>query len=957
MSQKAYAPRRKIVLLGATALVAGLASPLAYAQNTVAPATSVPTGPATPQGATPAVPEATEQVVVTGTRIQNTNANSANPLTVVTAKEIAQSSAQNVEDVLNKLPAIGSSGLYGTTNNGGVGLSCTDIRNLGITRVLVLVDGKRFVHDSDGVGDCVDLNNIPLQMIDHIEVLKDGASSLYGADAVSGVVNIIMKRNFTGTTATLEGDLPTTGSGSEGQLSVTSGQSFDQGNFTLGLEYLNRSPLSQKDRNWANRINSGYVGGVGNDFGSGSIPYGRIANLRLRATGNNTVVPYNRSTDTYDFAPAQDLVGGLEKEGLSALGHVDFNEYMTGYVEAFFTHKVTTQQLAPEPVYTNSSAALPDNGQGLYFIVPPGNPYLADYTDANGNTVTSLLGGSNALVRKRLTELGPREYVQDTDTIEVTTGLRGVLPYDVNYDAYYTYGHSSSVNQTKNSANIANLEQVVGYSYTPSTFGIGGTYDPSVCPSFGCTNPFALSPAAAKYVAFTETDTSKFNLRTYGLDLSKNNVLSLPYGGLGLAFGFDHREESGFYNTDGVVAAGLTNESPQQPTGGGFSVTEVYGETRIPILADLPFAKELSADLSGRYFSYNTFGSGETWKASANYTVIDDIRLRASIGTSFRQPSVNELYTSPVNSANGFVDPCDTSNGALTPVVAANCASKGVPANFVNQETQVNTLIGGNPNLQPETARTETLGLILKPRFLPNSALTVDYYRTKINNSIGALTSQTIISGCYGSINLSSPLCNLIGPRDSLSQLTSLVATNQNLGVTRTSGLDFGVTYNLPLGDFGAVSLNNQMEYVMNYLSQDLPNGPFIDSVGTLTVVGPGNYAYPRVKDNNSITWANGALSFTYTTRFISGMDYFNDPTTPPAVYTKADGYRVTSTPNIFYHDIEGTYTYRTATFTVGIDNLLNQNPPFVPDTATNTNTNIYDVIGRLVYAKLSYHF
>jgi outer membrane cobalamin receptor len=194
MSQEVYAPRRRIALLGATAMLAVMASPMAFAQTV--PQTSPPAPGTSTAGAEGVPAAATQQIVVTGTRIANTNASSANPITVVTSKQIAESSSQTIEDVLQKLPAIGSSGLYGTTNNGGVGLSCTDIRNLGISRVLVLVDGHRFVHDSDGVADCVDLNNIPLQMVDQIQVLKDGASSIYGADAVAGVVNIILKKNF-----------------------------------------------------------------------------------------------------------------------------------------------------------------------------------------------------------------------------------------------------------------------------------------------------------------------------------------------------------------------------------------------------------------------------------------------------------------------------------------------------------------------------------------------------------------------------------------------------------------------------------------------------------------------------------------------------------------------------------------------------------------------------------------
>jgi iron complex outermembrane receptor protein len=956
MSQEVYAPRRRIALLGATAMLAVMASPMAFAQTV--PQTSPPAPGTSTAGAEGVPAAATQQIVVTGTRIANTNASSANPITVVTSKQIAESSSQTIEDVLQKLPAIGSSGLYGTTNNGGVGLSCTDIRNLGISRVLVLVDGHRFVHDSDGVADCVDLNNIPLQMVDQIQVLKDGASSIYGADAVAGVVNIILKKNFVGTTATLEGDLPTRGGGSTGKLSVTTGETFDKGNITLGFEYLNKAPVSQGSRNWSNRINSGYTGSTGNDFGSGSIPYGRIAGISpsgnnatipfggdLRVKPDGTAVPYNGSTDSYDFAPAQDLVGGLERESLSTLAHYDFNEYMTGYVEAFFTHKLTTEQLAPEPVYTNSSSALPDP----FFVVPAGNPYLAGLS-VGGVPFSTLYPGQNALVRQRATYLGDRQYTQESNTFEITGGIRGVLPYDVTYDTFYTFGVSDSTNETKNSANIANLEQVAGYSYTPGTF-LTGTYDPSVCTG-GCTlsNPFQLSSASAKYVAYNETDTSAFNLRTYGLDLSKKDVFELPYGGVGLAFGFDHREENGNYNTDNLVATGLTNESPQQPTGGGFSTNEVYGETRIPILADLPFAKALTLDLSGRFFSYNTFGSGETWKIGGDYAIIPDIRFRANIGTAFRQPSVSELYTSPVNSANAYHDPC-SHDQVISAVTAANCAAQGVKPTFVSQESQLNTLIGGNPDLQPETARTETAGMVLTPHWVPNSSITVDYFRTKINNSIGALDTQTILTTCYNSVNLSSPLCADIGPRDVTGEITNAIATNQNLGVTKTSGIDLGLTYNLPIGDLGAVNLTNNAEFVINYFQQNQPNGPFTDYNGQIQDALNGT-AFPRWKDDNTITYSNGPLTLGYTTRFISTMtfDEFSGCGSPATC-------RTTSTPNVFYHDIQATYTYNQATLTVGVDNILDEPPPFVDDGTTNTAPEIFDVVGRTVYAKLAMHF
>jgi iron complex outermembrane receptor protein len=949
MLQQDFAPRRRVALLGATAILAGLASGAAVAQTTPAPI--------------PAPAPSTEQVVVTGTRLQNTNANAANPVTVITSKEIAASGAQTIEDVLQKIPAVGTSGLYGTTNNGGVGLSCTDIRNLGINRVLVLIDGHRVVHDSDGVDDCVDLNNIPVELIDHIDVLKDGASSIYGADAVAGVVNIIMKKNTVGTTATLEGSLPTERGGADGKLAVTSGETFDKGSFTIGVEYQNRSPLEQGDRNWANRINSGYIGSKGNDAASGTIPYGRLIGIAPNPTGDptlsipgdqrvtpqGTLVPYNYSTDSYDFAPQQDLVGGLERETLSTLGNYDFNEYMTGYLEAFYTHKTTTEQLAPEPIYTNSSSALPFPAE----IIPYGNPYLNNLTE-NGATYASLYPNENALLRQRATWLGDREYVQDTNTLQLTGGVRGTLPYDVDYDAFYDFGTSSSVNQTKNSANIFNLEQELGYSYTPSNF-TGGTYDPSVCTG-ACVliNPFSVSAAGANYVRFTQTDTSLFNLRTYGLDLTKKNLFELPYGDVGLAFGFDHREEHGSYNTDSLVAEGLTNESPQQPTAGGFSLNEVYAETEIPIVKDVPFFKNLSVDLSGRYFDYNTFGSGETWKVGVQYSPISDVRIRGTIGTAFRQPSVGELYTSPTNSAAGYTDPC--SGYTASSPVAKKCEAQGVPLGFVSGNTQLNTLIGGNPLLNPETARTETVGVVYKPHFIPNFAFTADMFRTTINNSIGAVTLQTALDQCY----TSGQLCSDIGGRDPIThEIINATTLNQNLGVTFTDGMDFGLTYNLPIGDYGAVSFNNDLEWVWKYESQNVPGGPFEQFNGTIDDSLNGN-GFPRVKNDFATTWTNGPLSIGYTMEFIAGMDW---ETGEGCAGVLANGNpdfstcRVDKTPNVFYHDIEATYTYRQATFTVGINNILNIPPPFVDDLTTNTAPQVYDVVGRTVFARTTFKF
>ena len=975
MFVKNAAPCRRIALLGATALVAGLASPLAYAQNTTAPVTNTSTGPATGQASTPSVPEATEQIEVTGTRIQNTNANSANPITVITSKEIAQSSAQTIEDVLQKSVSFGSNGIYGQTNNGGDGVSCTDLRGLGVDRVLVLVDGQRFVHDSDVTNDCVDLNNIPLQMVDHIDVLKDGASSLYGADAVAGVVNIVLKKNISGSTATLQGELPTRRGGTTGELSDTTGVNFDKGNLSVGIDYLTRAAISQGSRNWANRIDPNDKFGDKTTQASGFVPGGNVIPLNdssnsYLAHTNGTFTPFT-GADKFNFAPYQDLVGSLEKESITTVGHYDINEYMTAYVNAYFTHKFTSEQLAPEPIYAvGPSQVLPQ-----LFVVPFGAP--GNTGAIPGETPTNLL-----LLQRGL-QFGPREYQQTTNTFEINVGIKGVLPYDITYDTYYNYGVSDNTLRTKNSVNVSNYEKAVGYQFdlNSSFGGLNGTFNPALCPAnIGCQNFTNLSPAAINYIKYTETDTSSFRLRTFGGDISKKDVFQLPYGGLGLAFGFDHREEHGQYTQDNLVQTGETNETAGQPTDGGFSVSEVYGEARIPILADLPFAKELTADISGRFFSYNTFGTGETWKVGGNWTPIEDIRFRANIGTAFRQPSVSELFLGQTTGAESANDPCLSPtpgtpayyNGYATAsqraIAAANCRADGVRAGQVQLgNSQITTLLGGNPNLQPETARTETVGMVVKPRYIPNSAFTVDFFRTKIENTINNLAAveQTVLDNCYQSVNETNPLCANLGPtavpgqapgtasRAALSQLTQLQGLNQNLGETETNGIDFGVTYNFPLFGYGALSENNQLAWVMKYQQQNYNNAPFTQYNGVVEDSLAGQ-AFPRIRDNNTITWTNGPLVIGYTTRFISGMDFQNH-NSPSSVIGQCC--RVVKTTNIIYHDIEGSYSYGSASMTVGVDNILDQTPPFVPDGTTNTAPQIYDVVGRVVYAKATIKF
>ena len=928
-----------------------------------------------PTGADSGVPGVgpTESITVTGSRIKTTNATSENPVAIVTAAQIQHSSAQTVEDVLQRLPSIGTSGLYGATNNGGQGASCTDIRNLGINRTLVLVNGKRFVHTGILGDDCVDLNNIPLSLVDRIEVLKDGASTTYGADAVAGVVNIILKKNFSGTVFRANGSIATdAGDARTGEISATTGVNFDKGNLTVSVDYENRAPEFQRDRGWSDPVVANNTIGAKPSFGSGIPTQGRIfldgnnINPNFPGSGNDLALGngafrgYNRSTDGYDYGSQQYLTGGLERESFTSFGTYEFTPNITGYIEEYFTHKTTVTQLAPQPV-TGAlvPGVLPDA-----FVVPNGNPYLAQVYGQNSGAVD---------LYRRVGEFGDRSAQTATNTFQFNGGFKGTFANDWDYDVFFQYGLSDNTITSTNEVNFNRLEQEMGFRQTiatpdqiaaitavnggfdATTFGV---YDPTVCTARpGCVlgNPFgpnSLSPAAINYARFNETATSQFTLRTFGGSISNSNLFQLPYGPLGLSLGVEHRREAGSYTPDALVQTGDTLENAQNPTKGSFDVTELYGELLIPLLKDLPGAKDLHVDLGGRFFDYNTFGTGETWKVSGNWTPFTGLRFRGTDGVAFRQPSVQEAFGGQTLGFPGATDPCANAGtyGANAGNVRANCARQGINTATFTQtgNQQVQTITGGNPNLNPETARTQTLGAVIEPPFIPRSSITVDYFRTKISNSIGSVGTQDILDGCYTAANFSSPFCNLIGPRVAQQQLGTVTATLQNLGVTKEDGLDIGATYSYPIPGYGALSFSNDTSIVFQYLSQNLPGGPFINYNGKIISAQYGS-GYPRLRDNASVDWRIGDFSFGYRMRYLSGMLYYPvlDPTTN--IHTK--------TGEIFYHDITASYDYRNISLTAGIDNLFDKAPPFVFDTSTNTDPQVYDVLGRVIYLKTTLRF
>ena len=889
-----------------------------------------------------------EQITVTGSQIrQDTSSNT--PMTVITSKQLQDSNTVTLAQYLAKIPSFGQQGVSSNQNAGGEGVSFVELRNLGVTRTLVLIDGHRMVASGTDTVNAVDLNNIPVSMIDHIEILRDGASAVYGSDAIAGVVNVILKKHFDGVLTTGQVGFSDKHDALAYDLSGTAGRNFDAGNVLFNFEYSNRDPLPQDRRAWAlNKSlpdgtqslgNTRTLGGYAQNPQAFDVVTGRQG-IADQAFGNGVFLPFNAARDDLHLNDYQYLNTALERRSFNALGHYDILPGVTVNADVLLTNHDSQQQLGPDAEGGDVVTIRYPNG----FVIPASNPY-----NPYGVDVT---------LRKRLQQVGNRQYNETGTTYRLGAGLSGTVFGHYDWEGGYKYGASKDEFSFTNQYNQTHILQVSGYLPCGAADIAAGC---SVGNFFG---PNSLTPAQARYIGFTQTN--KVDVyQDYWFAKLTGPVVQLPAGPLAFALGGEIRRESGSYRPDNLIVQG-DGDFDQKLTAGGYNVKEGYLEFKIPILKDFLLAKELSVDGAARYSGYSDFGNAETWNVSVAYAPTRDVRFRFNTGTGFRAPNITDLYAGQYEAANTVNDPCDTNVGSRrgNPVVAANCnrvigASGLTAGNFVQQQTQLYTYVGGNPNLQPETSRQLDLGTVVTPRWTPELSLTVDYYRIKIANQITAPDAQTILDSCYGSANLSSPQCLLVGARNG-GQLTTVNAINTNAGFVNTDGLDFGVNYGLPLRRIGLPEGSGRLDFsnldtLLLDFTEQLPNGDVRDDLGRI-ISTTTPQSYTRFKATSSVTYSQPKWSFQWTVRYIGPARNYVAPGEPED--TSYGG----SVGAIVYHDIVGSYALKvtrknTLTLIAGIDNLFDRDPPFYLDGSTNSLTNSYDYLGRFYYFKAAVRF
>lgn len=914
---------------------------------------------------------ATEVLLVTGSRIGRDNLDEFGHIAVVDADDIAVAGVSTIDELLRKLPSVTLQGINKNDNNGGGGLAFVDLRNLGPQRTLVLVNGRRFVANGTGVSEAVDLNNIPVAMIERVEVLLDGASAIYGSDAVGGVVNIILKRDFEGVRADLFGGITDKGDSEEIGASLTIGHTFDRGNITTNFSYMNRQPIRQRDRDWARDpvVFRGFTddGGIDELIGSGAPIYGRdlsftgaYFNPNDPDANGGSFAPFG-AEDRYNYGLEQYLTGQTERYAFTTTAHYELADEAEIFLETTYTNRHTRTRLAPQPLGLGGTATFA-NG----FEVPWSNPYVPDdfrdtvygivRDDAIANGAEAAAADEIAraattqgsiIMARRMLDVGARLYDDESDTFRVVTGLTGPVWEDrLRWELFFNYGRNEANQKITNSVNLARAYE----SADPDLCALNAHRGCVVGDYFGAN----AGEGALDYIRFTDVQVTGYNHFSSGLSIA-GDVLDLWAGPLGAALGGEFRYESGFTQPGAVTVAGDSAGNGIGPTAGDYNVFAAFGEVSVPLARNLPGAHDVTVDLAARFADYSTFGNDVTTRAALSYAPTRDLRLRGVYSTAFRAPGISDLYGGAADSYETLTDPCNNHGEAgVDPVVAANCAAQGVPGDYNQNDaggSQIRTNIGGNEELGPETAKIMNVGVVLTPQFnefLAGFTASVDYYRIEIDDAITNPEPQQLLDRCYQSGGLSHPDCARIIRNQNTFVVNELNASAQNIGVIETSGLDITADYVLDLALVGApgagrIELGWHGNYLFNY--DETIEGEKTEYAGKITS-GAGTYA-----------------NWRWITRLAYGIDTF----TASAIYRMVGKANVLGSdseiePDVTvartgYLDLAVEYEYEGLGVIVGAQNVLDTDPPFFLEGGQNANTSSYDFTGRFFFTRLSYQF
>jgi iron complex outermembrane recepter protein len=887
-----------------------------------------------------------DEITVTGSRIRRADLESPSPVTVLQREEITLTGLTDVGSFIQRMPSMSGSPIGTTTNNGGNGSVLIDLRGLGPDRTLTLINGHRVV-------DGGDFQTIPTTMIERVEILKDGASAVYGADAVAGVVNIITRRNFEG----LQFDAQTSDhfdmdSGRQTSFGMIAGTNFTtthgSGNFVFGGEYVKQDEAYQSDAPWDFFQNSYYIYPAGCErqvtapydgtpqggcyiIGSSSIPGTRAVfpthGVRSNPDGAGLVPGWT----PYNYAPVNYIQTPYERVNLFAEGHFDVTPSVRFNTAFRANFRESAQELAPLPYFSEF-----DPSWSATVPISPDNFYLVQALTAAGLSVEAPTS-----LRRRFEET-TRRFEQEINQFQTVFGFEGQIR-DMDWEVSYNKGYRSRTDVDSGQFFGPNLANAMG----PSGLDEDGVLrcfqdinDPnSVIP--GCVpmnffgGPMSVTQEMLDYVEVNLVDKFQTEQDILGASIT-GSAFELPGGPLGWAAGAGYWGQKFNYTPDSAKALDAVTGNTGVGTDGSLHSTSLFAEFLAPVFDNGAQAIDLRAGL--RWDDFNIFGSETTWQFGAEFRVTPAIKLRGTAGTVFRAPTIGDLFAGQVDSFPTFVDPCGT---VPLPAACLQASPEG--------EIQARARIGGNPFLQPETGDTFTVGAVWTPEIgNGNLSLTLDYWKIDIEDAISSLGVQFILDDCYLAGNPAS--CALITRRPGDYGIQQILDGPLNVAEQGAEGIDFEVRYGWDT-DFGQFTASLLWARMLERTKTAFPGAPKEDLSGRYTdPTAQDGGAYPEDKISYSIQWLRGDLSVAYLGEFISSLDA--DTFFDPDYIQKIDSQ--------LYHDIVVGYDIRQTNTRImaSITNITDEAPPFIEvGFNATTDPSTYRMFGRGYWVRLEQRF
>lgn len=930
----------------------------------------------------PAPPQATvlDAVQVTGSRIKRATLEGQVPVLVVDRAAIERSGHTSISDLVQQMTGSGSalnakfnsSGNFGFPPDGsgvGAGSAQVDLRHLGAKRVLVLVDGMRWVNESSasGVGAATDLNTIPLAIVDRIEVLQDGASSLYGSDAIAGVVNIITRRDAQGAQVTVDWGQYAEGDGTRRGVDLSWGHSDERRSVFIGASFTRQDAVYARDREQSRWP----VPGTGLALGSSATPDGRFIFIDPTTGLDHDLTPnagvgspqfdggagcarsddYHcfGTADRFNFAQYNLLMTPSQRKGVFGQFRQRFGENVEWSAKVLLNRRESTNQAAPEPLFLGPEAGtgnpLADN-----IVISALNPYnpFGFALDSASNLI---------MIGRRPVEGGARVFEQEVDTQYVGTGLSGAINsagstwyWDIN--AAWSRNRAEQTNA--GSYNILAISQALG--------------DPAACAAIAGCVPLdifggvgSITPAMLGFIQPQVRDRSQNELQQVSASLS-GELGQLPAGALGFALGAEYRRYEGWYQPDALTIAGHYNGVPSLPTSGSYDVSEAFVELGVPLLGQTEHGQSLELSVAGRYSTYSTFGGEFTPKVGLRWQPAEDLVVRASYAEGFRAPSIGELYGSAARADLQLSDPCSIGLGGSAPRGnAANCASLGVPAGYQQANSQISVTTGGNGALDPERSRSVMAGMVWSPWFANGQGLSerfdlaLTFYRHTVEGAIQAINAQTQLDLCVDTLD--ATYCDGI-TRALTGGINGFNNRLTNLGMIKTDGWDLDMNWVLAFDGGGKLNLGWQNTFVSRYQAtgaagQRQPQGPGIEVVDS---------AIPEWTSTLRADWSRGDWSAGWAVRHLSQLREDCGDAVAFAVCADPANSRNTLAATT-YHDVRAGYRWDTlygaVDLTLGINNVFDKDPPVCLSCSLNGyDASTYDIPGgRFGYLRVDWKF